>query len=262
MRATDHPYFDHSGPVGLAHRGGALFGPNVGRENTLPAFSAAVALGYRYLETDVHATSDGVVLAFHDDTLDRVTDGRGRIADQSYADLARVRTPAGDGIPRLSDVLEEFPDTRINIDVKAPGALGPLADILTSHNALDRVCVGSFSAQRLTAARRLLGPRLATAAGPRGVAVTRFVPGALARLLQSPAPVLQIPVAHVLGGRTLTLVTPGLVRRVHRLGKHLHVWTINDPGEMNRLLDLGVDGLVTDRIDVLAQVYAARGWTV
>ncbi len=259
MRAAEHPYFDLTGPVGLAHRGGALYEPNVGRENTLAAFAQAVAMGYRYLETDVHATSDGVLLAFHDETLDRVTDGSGLIAGQPYAALREVRTRAGDAIPTLEEVLETFPGTRVNIDVKAPGAIRPLATLLRRHNALGRVCVGSFSAQRLAAVRRAIGPGLATAAGPRGVAATRFVPGMVARLLHSPAPVLQIPTTHTIRGRTVTLVTPGLVRRAHRLGKHVHVWTVDEPDEMNRLLDLGVDGLVSDRIDVLREVLQSRG---
>lgn len=259
MRAADHPYFDTTGPVGLAHRGGAAYGPNVGRENTIAAFAAATDLGFRYLETDVHATSDGVLVAFHDDVLDRVTDAAGAIADLPYAVVAAARTSAGDGIPLLDEVLETFPDARINIDVKAVGAIEPLVESIRAHKAIDRVCVGSFSTARLAAVRKALGPRLATAMGPRGVAQLRFSPHLLSRVLHSPAPVLQIPTAHLIRGRRVRLVTPGLVRRVHGLGKHLHVWTIDDPAEMGRLLDLGVDGIVTDRPDTLREVFAERG---
>lgn len=259
MRADQHPYFDTTGPVGLAHRGGAGYAPNRQRENTIAAFAQAVALGYRYLETDVHATRDGALVAFHDARLDRVTDRTGAIADLDLAAVRRARTPGGDAIPLLAEVLEEFPDARINIDVKAVGAIEPLAELIRPSAVMDRVCVGSFSERRLRAVRARVGPRLATAAGPAGVAASRLTPGLLARAIHSPAPVLQIPVGYPLAGRTVPLVTESLVARLHRLGKHLHVWTIDDAREMRRLLDIGVDGIVTDRIEILRDVLAERG---
>ncbi|MBK6886103.1 MAG: glycerophosphodiester phosphodiesterase [Tetrasphaera sp.] len=259
MRAADHGYFRTDRPVGLAHRGGSFTSPNLGRENTIAAFRTAVRLGFGYIETDVQATADGVLLVFHDDRLERVTDGRGVIATQRYAEVARARTVAGDPIPTLDEVLEEFPQTRFNIDCKTPQAVAPLVDTLTRHRAVGRVCVGSFSAARLASLRSALGPQLATAAGPRGVAGLRFTPGVLSRLLHSSAPVLQIPLITQVGGRPVRIFTEGLLQRAHRLGKHVHVWTIDEPTEMERLLDLGVDGLVTDRIDLLADVFAGRG---
>lgn len=259
MRAQDFAYFDGPTPVGLAHRGGAEYGPNVGIENTMAAFRAAVDLGFRYLETDVHATSDGELLAFHDDRLDRVTSGAGVIASMPYAAVRDVLVGGREPIPRLTDLLEEFPEARLNIDVKAPAAVAPLVRVIKRHNAIDRVCVGSFSEGRLRAVRKELGPRLATAAGQVGTGHLRFAPGFTLRWLATPAPVLQIPEAHTIKGRTVRLVTPVLVDRVHRLGKHLHVWTIDDRADMERLLDWGVDGIVSDRIDTLAEVLAARG---
>ena len=116
--------------------------------------------------------------------------------------------------------------------------------------------------RRVRAARRALGPGLATAAGQVGTALLRFTPGFLSRLLHTPAPVLQIPARHVVAGRTVTLVTPGLLERAHALGKHVHVWfhpwSREDAAEMHRLLDLGVDGIVTDHIDVLHDVFVER----
>ena len=262
MRAADHPYFDLTGPVGLAHRGGALYAPNAQRENTIAAFRHAIDLGFRYLETDVHATADGALVAFHDTHLDRVTDGSGAIAALRHTDLAQVRTPTGDGIPLLAEVLEEFPGAHVNIDVKAPGAIAPLVETVERMQVRDRVCVGSFSERRLRAVRKALGPRLATAAGMTGVASLRFTPWVVSRLLHSPAAVLQIPTHHVVRGRRVELVTPALVRRAHDIGKHVHVWTIDEPDEMHRLLDLGVDGIVTDRPDALREVFAERGLTV
>src|SRR5688572_27407764 len=149
---------------------------NVGRENTLAAFREAVRMGYRYLETDVHGTLDGHLLAFHDLRLNRVTDSRGRIAALTLDQVRRTRINGTDPIPLLSEILEEFPDVRVNIDVKAPGAIAPLARVIREHDALDRVCVGSFSDRRLRAVRQLLGPRLATAAGPSEVGALRFAP--------------------------------------------------------------------------------------
>lgn len=257
--ATDYAYFADATPIGLAHRGGSTYGPNVGRENTLAAFQAAVDMGYRYLETDVHATSDGRLVAFHDDVLDRVTDAVGRLVDLPWSEVSRARINGTDAVPLLDELLETFPQTRFNIDVKAPAAVAPLVAAIRRHRAVDRVCVGSFSDQRLRAVRRALGPRLATSAGPAGVAGLRLLPGVVSRLLHSPAQALQIPVTHPLRGREITLVTRRLVDTAHRLGKHVHVWTIDDADEMHRLLDLGVDGIVTDRIDTLRDVLAERG---
>ena len=259
VRAADFAFFDAPTPIGLAHRGGAKLAANLHLENTLAAFREAVRMGYRYLETDVHATADGTLLAFHDLRLDRVTDQRGVIADLPYAAVRAARIHGTEPIPLLSDLLEEFPDTRINIDVKAPGAIEPLAEVIRRHGAIDRVCVGSFSDRRLRAVRRLLGPGLATATGPAEVAALRLAPHRVASWLRSPAAVLQIPTGHLVGGRRLDLVTPGLVERVHAMGKHVHVWTIDDAAEMHRLFDLGVDGIVSDRIDTLADVLAERG---
>jgi len=260
VRAADFAYFDAPTPVGLAHRGGAKLEANLDRENTLSAFREAVRMGYRYLETDVHATVDGHLLAFHDLRLDRVSDLTGRIAELPWATVRQARINGTEPIPLLSELLEEFPDARLNIDVKAPGAIEPLAKVIREHDALERVCVGSFSDRRLRAVRRLLGPELATAAGPSEVFSMRLAPARLAALLRAPAAVLQVPTGYVTGkGRRFDLVTPALVERVHAMGKHVHVWTIDDAAEMHRLFDLGVDGIVSDRIDTLAEVLAERG---
>ncbi|NNM46115.1 glycerophosphodiester phosphodiesterase [Knoellia sp. DB2414S] len=259
VRAADFPYFDAPTPVGLAHRGGAKLEANLGLENTMAAFRQAVAMGYRYLETDVHGTADGHLLAFHDLRLDRVTDGTGRIAELTLADVQRARINGSEPVPLLSDLLEEFPDVRLNIDVKAPGAIEPLARVLREHDAVDRVCVASFSTKRLRAVRRLVGPRLATSAGPSEVGLLRLTPQRLVGMLRSPAVAVQVPTGAVVGGRRVDLVTESFVQRAHDLGKHVHVWTIDDAAEMNRLFDLGVDGIVSDRIDTLAEVLAARG---
>ena len=257
--AADFPYFADATPIGLAHRGGSTYEPNIGRENTVAAFREAVAMGYRYLETDVHASADGRLVAFHDDVLDRVTDGRGAIAELPWSEVSTARINGTDTIPLMDELFETFPQARFNIDIKAPGAIAPLVEAIRRHDAIDRVCIGSFSDGRLRAVRKALGPRLATSAGPVGVATMRLLPSVIARLLRSPAQALQIPVTHTIGPVTPTVVTRRLVGTAHRMGKQVHVWTIDEAEEMHRLLDLGVDGIVTDRIDTLRDVLVERG---
>lgn len=257
--ARDYPYFDHPTPLALAHRGGSNYGPNLGRENTVHAFREAVGMGYRYLETDVHATADGRLVAFHDEVLDRVTDAEGAIASLPWEAVAGARIHGTDAVPLMDELFETFPEARFNIDVKADPAVEPLVAAIRQHAAIDRVCIGSFSDGRLRRVRRALGPDLATSAGPVGVASLRLLPGLLSRLVHSPAQALQIPVTHRLGPATVGVVVPRLVATAHRLGKQVHVWTIDDADEMHRLLDLGVDGIVTDRIDTLRDVLADRG---
>ena len=260
MRAADYAYFD-APFAAFAHRGGATYAPNLHRENSLHAFQQAVNLGYRYLETDVHATADGVLLAFHDHVLDRVTDRTGAIRMLPYAEVAKARIHGIDPIPRLADLLTAFPAARFNIDAKADTAVDRLADVIAEHEAYERVCVSSFGVQRLHRLRRRLGNRVASAASAAGVATNRFLPW-LTRALNSPAPVLQIPISLPFRGRTITALTPGLLRAAHRAGKKVHIWTVDDSETMERLIDLGVDGIFADRIDTLKDVLIRRDrWT-
>ena len=171
MRAGDFAYLDLPTPVGLAHRGGAAFGPNVGLENTLAAFRRAVAMGYRYVETDLRATADGVLVAFHDARLGRVTDRDGRIDELPWSEVGQARVAGRSPLPRLDELLASFPDVRFNLDAKHPAVLRPLAALLTAQPALlDRVCLASFSDARLGWLRAALGPRLCTGLGPREIA--------------------------------------------------------------------------------------------
>ncbi len=248
-------YLDGSGPRAFAHRGWHT-GDLAGLENSMAAFARAVDEGYRYLETDVHATADGVLVAFHDYRLDRVTDGHGSVAGQTWDQLRRARIGGREPIPLLAEVLEAFPDTRFNIDPKSDAAVGPLIDVLRAAHALDRVCLGSFSERRLAALRRALGPQVATSLGPRGVMSLAGAARFRRSLRPDPGVVAaQVPVAY---GR-ITVVTPGLVGTAHDAGLEVHVWTINDPAEMDRLFDLGVDAIMTDRPELLRDVLTRRG---
>ncbi|MPZ94744.1 MAG: glycerophosphodiester phosphodiesterase [Propionibacteriales bacterium] len=252
----EYAYLDHDGPLAFAHRGGALHPDNQGLENSRAAFQTAIDLGYRYLETDVHVTRDGVVIAFHDETLDRTTTGTGVIADLPYAEVKEALIGGREPIATLGELFEAWPQARFNVDLKSVGAITPLVELLREHDAFDRVCVASFSESRIRRARALLGPTVATGLGPLAVAVLKFVPfrWLRARLLP-PGVCAQIP----LKAGPVELPTARFVRRAHDHGKHVHVWTVDDASTMHSLLDRGVDGLVTDRIDTLRDVLLERG---
>jgi glycerophosphoryl diester phosphodiesterase len=245
------------GVIAMAHRGGALHPEIPGVENTLHAFEHAVTLGYEYLETDVHVTRDGVLLAFHDEVLDRVTDATGRLADLSAEQISAARIREEYPVPTMAGLLEAFPGCRFNIDLKSRGAVDALADLIDRTGSHDRICVGSFSQTRLDAFRRASRGRVATSAAPPEVALFMACPsGRLARrLTRGRVSALQVP--HRRG--PLPIVTGSLVRRAHRAGAQVHVWTVDEPDEMEQLLDLGVDGLITDRTDVLKDVLTRRG---
>ncbi|WBO67603.1 glycerophosphodiester phosphodiesterase [Streptomyces camelliae] len=246
-----HPYLDHPGPIAFAHRGGAADGI----ENTVAQFRRAVEMGYRYIETDVHATADGRLVAFHDSTLDRVTDGAGRIAELPWEDVRHARVDGREPVPLFEELLETFPEVRWNVDVKAEPALRPLLDLIERMDAYDRVCVGSFSEARVLRAQRLAGPRLATSFGTRGVLSLRLRSWGLPAAVRRSAVAAQVPEAQ----SGVPVVDQRFVRAAHARGLHVHVWTINEPARMHRLLDLGVDGIMTDHIDTLREVMEDRG---
>ncbi|HCA87821.1 MAG TPA: glycerophosphodiester phosphodiesterase [Streptomyces sp.] len=246
-----HPFLDHPATLAFAHRGGAADG----LENTAEAFRRAVRAGYRYLETDVHATSDGVLVAFHDATLDRVTDARGEIAALPWRVVRRARVAGTEPLPLFEELLEEFPEARWNIDVKSEAALRPLLALLGRTDAWDRVCVGSFSESRVVRAQALAGPRLATSLGTSGVVGLRLSSYRLPARSRRTAVCVQVPERH----SRLRVVDRAFLRSAHARGLQVHVWTVNDPARMAALLDLGVDGIMTDHIDTLRAVLTERG---
>lgn len=251
-----HPYLDWPGPIAFAHRGGTSAAP----ENTVGAFAHAVDLGYRYLETDVHLTADGVLVAFHDEHLERTCGIDGTIAELTWSDIRELRVEEREPIPLMGDLFERFPDIRFNIDCKSDAAAPTLIQLVLDRNALDRVCLGSFSHARLVKLRSILGPQLLTCLSPQEVAKLRV----LGRLSGDAKRVAQVPVraGRASGPRGITLVTERFVARAHRNGVAVHVWTVDDPNEMHRLLDLGVDGIMTDRPEILRDVLRQRGqWT-
>jgi glycerophosphoryl diester phosphodiesterase len=246
MAGARHPFLDWDGPIPFAHRGGASDAP----ENTMPAFQYAVDLGYRYVETDVQVTSDGVLVAFHDDDLRRTCGRPDRISALPWREVATARVNGEVPIPLLDELLGTWPELRVNVDCKTDAAVPALASALRRANALDRVLVGAFSDRRVARLRAALGPGLCTALGPAGVAALRVGRPRSPKALAAQVPVRQGPVV---------ITDARVVARAHRAGLQVHVWTIDERAEMHRLLDLGVDGLMTDKPALLREVLAARG---
>jgi glycerophosphoryl diester phosphodiesterase len=250
------PFLDHPRPHAFAHRGGAAHAP----ENSWTAFERAVKLGYAYLETDARATSDGKLMAFHDRTLDRVTDASGPIGSRTYREVSALRVAGSEPIPLIEDLLGAWPEVRFNIDLKDEPGITLLAGVLRRTGAWDRVCVTSFSGSRLRAARGLLDRPVCMATSPAVIAAVRYTiggasPGRQAGLLARRLAQWQVRCAQV----PVWMASESFVRRAHALGLDVHVWTINDRAEMSRLLDLGADGIMTDDIETLRQVLIERG---
>ncbi|WP_218146120.1 glycerophosphodiester phosphodiesterase [Geodermatophilus ruber] len=256
MLPVRYAFLDGPTPLAMAHRGGAI----EHLENTMPAFEASVKLGYRYLETDVRVTADGVPIVFHDAILDRVTDRTGRIDQLPWSEVATARIGGREPILRLEELLGAWPDVRFNLDIKAAGVLAPLVRTVRRLSIADRICVASFSDARIAAARRLFGPSVCTSLGPRGVAALRlssYSPKA-AGLVRIQAGCAQVPLQ--LGGRAL--VDERFIAAAHARGLQVHVWTVDTPEDTTTMLDLGVDGIMTDRPAMLREVLERRGqWT-
>jgi glycerophosphoryl diester phosphodiesterase len=245
-----HPFLDHPTPTAVAHRAGSL----EAEENTMEAFARAVGLGYTHVETDVHATRDGVAVIHHDPTLERRTGQTARSAELDWADLSRIRTHAGAAIPRAEELLAAFPRLNITFELKCDRVAGPLAEVITRADALGRVCIGSFAAARTAAIRGLLGPGLCWSPAHSGVAAL-WLAGHGLPIRRPGFAVVQVPPVH----KGIAVVTPRLMRAAARRGIEVQVWTVDDTAEMARLLDLGVGAIMTDRPTVLRRVLEGRG---
>ncbi len=247
-----YPFLDFDGIIAFAHRGGTDVAP----ENTVAAFDHATGLGYRYLETDVHRTADGVLVAFHDSGLQRSTGATRAISNCTWGELKTIRldhvdpdgTVSKHPIPTLSELFDRYPNARFNIDPKADDAVDPLAETIAAHGATSRVCIGAFSDSRINRIRARLGPEVCTSPGPRAV-MAAIAPWPL----PGTHPCVSIPTTF--GSFNLNR---RLVQRFHRQGYRVHVWTVNDAVEMHRMIDLGVDGIMTDRCELLKSVLQGR----
>ena len=250
-------YLRCAGPLAIAHRGGAGEMP----ENTMAAFENARSLGFGYVELDVRATADGVLVVYHDPVLDTLTDRSGGVSELLWSDVKEARVEGEEPVPRLEEVLDAWPDLRVNIDPKHPKAVEPLVKILQARDCADRVCISTFSDRRTLLVRRLLGNRYCTATTVSNIARIRAEsllpprPNQLGEKTSSQkAGCAQVP-ATIHGRR---LVDERFVRTAHRHGLQVHVWTVNTAPEMHSLLDIGVDGIMTDEITLLRSVLMER----
>jgi glycerophosphoryl diester phosphodiesterase len=254
--ASRFAFLDWPGPIAFAHQGGAHEFP----ENTMKAFDGSVGLGYRYLETDLQVTSDGVLVTFHDETLDRATDRTGTISSLPWSVVKEAKVNGTEPIPRFEDVLEAHPDVRFNIEPKTDQAVQPFIDVIQRTGIIDRICCGSFSDSKLKKIRKALGPGLCTSMGVADTArlrVASWVPiRAVAKALGgTKAACAQVPPKKSI----VPIVDRRFIGFAHDLDLVVHVWTIDEADQMNHLLDLGVDGVMTDRPSVLKDVLVQRG---
>ncbi len=251
----------------IAHRGGAGLWP----ENTMHAFTRAVEMGVDVLELDVHSTSDGMIVVIHDPTLERTTNGKGSVNAMTFAELKTLDaayrwTPDGGAsyplrgqgieIPSLSEVLTTFPNVRFNIEPKhgQPSLAAPLCRMLRENKVTDRVMVGSFKSAVLNEFRRTC-PEVATSASTSEVSTFLALSAtSLEGNYSGAAKALQVP-EYSAG---LHVITPGFVDAAHRRDLQVHAWTINDTEGMKRLLDFGVDGIITDYPDRLIELLNVR----
>lgn len=253
-----HPYFASERPRVLAHRGYVPADSEGIVENTFAAFAAAHALGVRYVESDCHLSADGTVILFHDSDLARVAGDPRRIADVGDRELEALMADRG-GLVTLVQALDAFPSLCFNLDVKADAAAEAVGRLVAAH--ADRVLLTSFSdrhRRRALAAARSAGGRPATSAGTIRIAalvaaVASGVPWLMSRALRG-IDAVQVPERR----GPIRIVSPRMIRAVHRAGVEMHVWTVNDADDMRRLLAAGVDGLVTDRADRALSVAAGE----
>lgn len=255
------PFFDSPGPLVFAHRGGSALGP----ENTLAAFDLGMAAGADGLELDVHLSADGVVVVHHDDTLDRTTDASGPIAARTAAELAgvdagcrfmespivRQRPIASTCVPTLKDVLGRYPHARIIVEMKvdSEAMARAVVDEIRSAHALDRVCTAGFGLASLRAARASQ-PLLATSAAALEVQLALYRSWLRWPVRRVAYAGYQVP--ELAGCRRV--VSPRFIRDAHDAGLKVQVWTVDDPDDMRRLLEWGVDGLITNRPDLAVRV--------
>lgn len=253
-QGTPLSYFTPAPPRVLAHRGFALDAP----ENTLLAFAKAVALGVTHVETDVHGSADGVSMVSHDPDLTRLAGRKVRVGQLTSHELRRIPLGEGQGFCSLADALDTFPETRFNIDIKSADAIAPTVAAIRDAGATGRVLIGSFSPERRRAVIRQL-PGVATSVSSRGavaaVSAARSAGGlrTLRRILRD-VQAVQLPLSIL----RMATMTPRTIAAFHAAEVEVHAWTINDEPTMERLLDLGVDGLVTDRADLAMEVLARR----
>jgi len=245
-----HPFFEGYNFYGFVHRGG----DEEKTENTLEAFQYSSDLGFVFMETDVQSTSDGKVVIFHDSDLKRVAGINKKISELTFQEIKEVDLINGGRIPSLEETLYSFPNLRFNIDIKVDSAVDETINIVRKHDALDRVCLAAFSSNRLSRIRKLTGPGLCSSMGQAEIVRLLLTAFGL-NLKVSPGLCAQVPVSQF----GMPIVTERFIEKIHELNKLIHVWTIDETKEMFRLIDLGVDGLMTDKPTVLREALLKKG---
>lgn len=246
-------YFDSALPRRFAHRG-LWQDSQVVDENSIEAISRAIQAGATHVESDTHCTSDGIAVLFHDDDLARVAGIPRAISSLSLQQLSQITLQHGSKIPTLSEVFDRFPNLYLNLDIKSERAIAPTVRAIEDHSAHDRVLVSSFSESRRKKALSLLTRPVATSASASMVFVA-WASHTLAfgfgfRALTRNIDAFQIPMNR----GVIRFDTESFVRRAHETANEVHYWTINDPAQMSKLLRLGADGIVTDRVDLLSNL--------
>ncbi|MDJ0923689.1 MAG: glycerophosphodiester phosphodiesterase [Acidimicrobiia bacterium] len=259
------PYLDAEYPIRFAHRGSRVLWP----ENTAESFQGAVDLGYQYIETDVRITRDGVVVVFHDATLERTTNGAGPVSQWNLEDLQHLDAAwwfdesagyplrgTGVKIRSLDEVFSSWPEVRFNIDLKGPGMEWAVADVIKRHRREETTLIASFVDRRIAKFRRITRGAVAVSSGP-SAAAAMYAASRLGRSVRRRVAAYQLPFDY-----KSYPIDRKLVDAIHRSGSHIHLWTVNEAADMHRLLDLGVDGIVSDRPDLLNEVMRERGHDV
>ena len=231
--------------LAFAHRGGNEFAP----ENSFRAFKSAVDIGYKYLETDVHLTKDGFLIAFHDDTLDRVTDKSGLIRDLTLSEIKKAKIAGTDEIPLLSELLNSFTDCFFNIDCKVDETVQPLINLINNKDFINRVCIGSFSQKRINFIRKSLGKEVKTSMGPAEVILSKFLSyTSLGYNFKSSY--TSIPIRRY----GINLLEERNIKYLKSNNQKVIAWTINDEDQMKMLINIGIDGIMTDNLTLLKKV--------
>lgn len=231
--------------LAFAHRGGNEFAP----ENSFRAFKSAVDIGYKYLETDVHLTKDGFLIAFHDDTLDRVTDKSGLIRDLTLSEIKKAKIAGTDEIPLLSELLNSFTDCFFNIDCKVDETVQPLINLINNKDFINRVCIGSFSQKRINFIRKSLGKDVKTSMGPAEVILSKFLSyTSLGYNFKSSY--TSIPIRRY----GINLLDERNINYLKSNNQKVIAWTINDEDQMKMLINIGIDGIMTDNLTLLKKV--------
>jgi glycerophosphoryl diester phosphodiesterase len=263
QQADDNLFFEQKEFMVIAHQGGEQLRPS----NTMPAFEHAVELGVDVLEMDIHQTKDGVLILMHDDTVDRTTDGSGSIKEMTLAEIKALDAGhywtddegatypyRGQGItvPTLEELFQTFPDMPMNIEIKqdSPSIVEPFCALIHEYNMADKVLIPTFHPDTMNEFREKC-PDIATSMTEPEIRLFYGLNTArLSSFFSPPGQAFQVPESS--GG--LQIITPRFVEKAQKRNIAVHVWTVNDPADMERLIDTGIDGIITDRPDLLLEV--------